>query len=89
VTKEPTSETLVCIECDTVAPEPAEGWKAEIGDDLRDDDPPEVLILCPECWDREFGASDYLGVSAPRLDRRPRAPTRHFPAKLDAWSLER
>jgi hypothetical protein len=58
VTKEPTSETLVCIECDTVAPEPAEGWKAEIGDDLRDDDPPEVVILCPECWDREFGACD-------------------------------
>jgi hypothetical protein len=31
------------------------GWKAEIGDDLRDHDPPEVVVFCPECWEREFG----------------------------------
>jgi hypothetical protein len=29
-------------------------WKAEIADDLRDDDPPEVVMFCPDCWEREF-----------------------------------
>ena len=45
---------LRCIECGRSAPSDAQGWKAEIGDDLRDDDPPEVVMFCPECWDREF-----------------------------------
>jgi hypothetical protein len=49
------SEHLVCVECGTIAAQRAESWKAEIGDDPRDDDPPEVVILCPECWRREFG----------------------------------
>jgi hypothetical protein len=46
---------LVCVECGAVAADPADGWKAEIGNDPRDDDAPEVVILCPECWEREFG----------------------------------
>jgi hypothetical protein len=33
-------------------------WKADVGDDPRDDDPPKVVILCPVCWEREFGESD-------------------------------
>jgi hypothetical protein len=55
---EPIAEPLVCKECGTTASGNAEGWKAEIADDLRDDDPPEVVILCPRCWEREFGARD-------------------------------
>jgi hypothetical protein len=51
------SEQVICRECGALAAEGAEGWKAEIGDDLRDDDPPEVVILCPDCWKREFGES--------------------------------
>jgi hypothetical protein len=44
-----------CAECGRIAPPDAPGWKADIGDDPRDDDPPEVVMFCPECWDREFG----------------------------------
>jgi hypothetical protein len=44
-----------CAECDRVAPLGASGWKAEIGDDPRDNDPAEVVLFCPECWEREFG----------------------------------
>jgi hypothetical protein len=43
------NDSLVCVECGTVAPDPADGWKAEIGDDPRDDDRPEIMILCPDC----------------------------------------
>jgi len=50
------TDHLVCVECGAVAPEGAVDWKAEIGDDLRDDDPPDVEILCPTCWRREFGS---------------------------------
>jgi hypothetical protein len=49
------SEQLVCAECGMVARDQADGWKAEIGDDVRDHDAPEVVILCPDCWEREFG----------------------------------
>jgi hypothetical protein len=48
---------LTCSECGRVAPPNATGWKGEIGDDLRDDDPPEVVVFCPECWAREFGSA--------------------------------
>jgi hypothetical protein len=37
------------------APPDGLGWKAEIGDDQRDDDPSEVVMFCPDCWEREFG----------------------------------
>jgi hypothetical protein len=50
-----TETELRCAECVRLAPPDAPGWKAEIGDDLRDDDPPEVVMFCPECWEREFG----------------------------------
>jgi hypothetical protein len=46
-----------CVECGRIAPAAAIGWKADIGDDLRDDDPSEVVMFCPECWEREFGES--------------------------------
>jgi hypothetical protein len=51
------SGRLVCVECGATASGNAKDWKAEIGDDLRDDDPPEVVILCVDCWKREFGES--------------------------------
>ena len=51
------NEQLICVECRTVAPDGAVGWRAEIGDDLRDNDLPEVVILCPDCWEREFGTT--------------------------------
>jgi hypothetical protein len=51
-----------CAECGRLAPQDAPRWKAEIGDDLRDNDPPEVLMSSPECWEREFG--DTLRSSA-------------------------
>jgi hypothetical protein len=53
----PVAGPLVCAECGTTARPTAKGWKAEIGDDLRDDDPPDVVTFCPACWDREFGQS--------------------------------
>jgi hypothetical protein len=46
---------LCCAECRRVAPPDAPVWKADIGDDLRDNEPPEVVLFCPECWEREFG----------------------------------
>jgi hypothetical protein len=48
-------DELRCVECGRLPTTGADGWKAEIGDDLRDDDLPEVLRFCPECWQREFG----------------------------------
>lgn len=33
------------------------GWRAYLADDPRDEDPPEVAILCPACAEREFGNS--------------------------------
>jgi hypothetical protein len=47
--------TMQCAECGCAAPLDAQRGKAEIGDDLREDDPPEVVLFCPECWEREFG----------------------------------
>jgi hypothetical protein len=55
---EPLGEQLVCVECGATASGSAEGWKAEIGDDLRDDDPPVIVILCADCWEREFGENN-------------------------------
>jgi hypothetical protein len=54
---EPPTGALIRAESGTTASGHAKHWKAEIGDDLRDDDPPEVVILCPVCWQREFGDS--------------------------------
>jgi hypothetical protein len=46
---------LVCAECSVTPTGPVQGWKAELGEDPREDDGPEVVILCPGCWEREFG----------------------------------
>jgi hypothetical protein len=46
--------SVTCVECGQPAPPDAAGWRAEIADDPRDDDLPEVVTFCPECWVREF-----------------------------------
>jgi hypothetical protein len=43
---------LQCIECGRVSRENERGWTAH----LKDDEPEEVVIFCPECDEREFGA---------------------------------
>jgi hypothetical protein len=47
---------LRCVECGTVAPPGAHAWKAELADDPRDDEEPELAIYCPWCHLREFGS---------------------------------
>ncbi len=53
---------LHCIECRR---ESATGrhWRAYLADDPEDDDPPEVVVLCPSCAEREFGSFGELGHS--------------------------
>lgn len=53
---------LRCIECRR---ESATGsrWRAYLAHDPRDNDPPEVVVLCPSCAEREFGSFGELGDS--------------------------
>ncbi|MGZ4413556.1 MAG: hypothetical protein ACXVRZ_04135 [Gaiellaceae bacterium] len=52
----PLQEDVVrCIECNRVAEGTAHGWKAFVGGSYEGD-PIEVLVYCPACADREFGA---------------------------------
>lgn len=47
---------LVCTECGRVSRAATEGWRARLaGDDLEG--LPEVVILCPECSERDRGAT--------------------------------
>jgi hypothetical protein len=43
---------LTCGECGREQREGERGWKAYLP---PHDEPPETLIFCPECADREFG----------------------------------
>jgi hypothetical protein len=49
-------QLLRCVECATVSPPGAGAWKAELADDPRDDEEPELAIYCPRCHLREFGS---------------------------------
>jgi len=40
------------MECGATASGKADGWRAELGSPHHED---EVVILCPDCWEREFG----------------------------------
>jgi endogenous inhibitor of DNA gyrase (YacG/DUF329 family) len=51
-----TATTLRCAECGTESTEGARGWRALLGVD--DDDREEVVVLCPTCANREFGAGE-------------------------------
>jgi hypothetical protein len=44
--------TLVCEECGATADERAAGWRIY----LTAEDPPEPLVYCPQCAEREFGS---------------------------------
>jgi hypothetical protein len=50
------SVALRCVECADEADELATGWRAYRAGDLDDDDVIEVLMFCPPCAEREFGA---------------------------------
>jgi hypothetical protein len=43
---------LLCGECDRPGLPGAPGWETM----LTDDEPPEVMVFCPRCVDREFSA---------------------------------
>lgn len=47
------NETLVCTECGAESSATADGWRALLG--TNDDDTEEVVVLCPTCYDAEFG----------------------------------
>jgi hypothetical protein len=47
------SYCLSCAECRVVSDDTARGWRSFLTDDEYE--PAEVLILCPECAQREFG----------------------------------
>jgi hypothetical protein len=44
---------LLCIECKELTNEPARGWRAYLTDEGYG--PAEVVVLCPDCSNREFG----------------------------------
>jgi hypothetical protein len=46
-----------CAECGAESDELAAGWRAYLAGDF-DDEEDEVLLFCPECARREFGAFD-------------------------------
>ena len=43
--------TLSCIECERRLGDRSERWRAYV----TDDEPPEVVVYCDLCADREFG----------------------------------
>jgi hypothetical protein len=44
---------LECAECKVSSTGKARGWRALLG--LEDDDTETVVVLCPDCAEREFG----------------------------------
>ncbi len=44
---------LRCIECSVKSRAGARGWRAETA--VNEDEPDEVAIYCPDCWELEFG----------------------------------
>ncbi len=47
-------QDLFCIECGARSEDGA-GWRAEIAVD--EEEPDEVVVYCPPCWEHEFGWS--------------------------------
>jgi hypothetical protein len=48
-------ESLKCEECGAEPDFQAHGWRAFIAPRPEEDEPPEVVVYCPECAEREFG----------------------------------
>ena len=44
-----------CLECGCRADD-GKGWRAYLVDDPNDDEEPYVVVYCPACAQREFGA---------------------------------
>lgn len=53
---------LRCIECGR---ESVTGrhWRAYLASDPCEDDPPELVVYCPSCAEREFGSFGEIGNS--------------------------
>jgi hypothetical protein len=50
------SSSLVCVECKRTD-EAGRAWKAVVAMNPDDvEEPAEVVVYCPACWDREFAA---------------------------------
>jgi hypothetical protein len=50
---------MTCVECGAVADEGADGWRGyrtDLAESADDDTVPAVMVYCPECAEREFGA---------------------------------
>ena len=45
---------LTCAECGVESVDEAAGWRAYFHRDVETNDPPEVLVFCPGCDEREF-----------------------------------
>jgi hypothetical protein len=51
----PTEATVLrCAECGREQRECERGWRGMHGREYPED-VPEVIVLCPECYEREFG----------------------------------
>jgi hypothetical protein len=48
---------MFCVECGTLSDRRASGRRAYIACVEEDDELPEVVVLCPDCVEREFGDS--------------------------------
>jgi hypothetical protein len=51
---EPVEQALRCAECGVESVGDAVGWRAYFHRDIETNDPPEVLVFCPDCDEREF-----------------------------------
>jgi hypothetical protein len=47
-------QPLTCAECGVESTGVALGWRAYFHRDVETNDPPEVLVFCPDCDKREF-----------------------------------
>lgn len=53
---EAVAQIPTCVECGARwLPADEERWRAYLGCDEDIDEPTEVVILCPDCAEREFG----------------------------------
>ena len=72
---------LECVECGRVSGD-GEGWRAEIANDPEDDEPAEVAVYCPACWEREFAGEDGAPSARPDVARRRVAGLQDFSPQL-------
>jgi len=50
----PATAILVCVECGAATDRSERGWRAWLTAE-ENDEPAEVVVLCPGCSQREFG----------------------------------